>query len=119
MASDVELEPEPEKVISTRPVTAGVILQVDPNPIITPVVLVVPAGAVGLASRTLPPIHATVHAVVQVAPDEKLIPAPAVSVVTVPVPLTVAHDGTPDAVSCRTCVPELLPASATHALPFQ
>jgi hypothetical protein len=38
---------------------------------------------------------ATVQVVVQVAPDENEIPVPAVSVVTVPVPLTVAHDGTP------------------------
>src|SRR6185312_14451912 len=42
-----------------------------------------------------------------------------VTEVTVPVPGAATQLGTPPGVSCRKLVPELLPASVTHALPFQ
>ena len=38
--------------------------------------------------------------------------------VTVPEPPAVAHEGTPLEVSCRTCVPELLPARFTQFEPL-
>jgi hypothetical protein len=43
-------------------------------------------------------------------------PVPAVTDVTVP---GVVHEGTPVELSVSTCVPVKLPASVTHAVPFQ
>src|SRR6516164_3377880 len=58
-------------------------------------------------------LSARVPVVVIVPPDN---PCPPTIDVTVP---GVVHDGTPEEFSVRTCDPVVLPASITHAVPFQ
>src|SRR6516164_5337550 len=67
----------------------------------------------GIEAEITDILIATVPIVVITPPDR---PVPAVTDVTVP---GVVHEGTPDELSVSTCVPVKLPASVTHAVPFQ